>query len=477
MSGDLPKNWILSTLGDVCLKPQYGWTTKSVKTGLLHIIRTTDITSGIINWDTVPFCENEPENKGKYLLKDGDILISRAGSVGYSLLIKSPPHSVFASYLIRFMPLINRNFLSYFLKSPYFWNSISKSKIGIAVPNVNATKLKQISIPIAPLNEQHRIVAKLEELFTKLDVGVEALKQVQAKLKLYRQSVLKAAVEGRLTAEWREQHKDELEPADILLERIQEDMKKKLKKKHLAARSVGTINLPELPKKWVYTTIKSISEDIHYGYTASSSSEYIGPKLLRITDIQNRKVNWTSVPHCNIDSKLRNKYLLKTGDLVFTRTGATVGKSYLIRDDVPEAVFASYLIRVIIHKQVNKDFVYSYFQTPQYWVQIAKKQLGIGQPNINASTLSNLVIPLPPAQEQEAINREIDRLLSIVDEVNLFIESEIKRAQALRQSILKRAFEGKLVPQDPNDEPASILLEKIKAEKAKSKKTNQLEMF
>jgi type I restriction enzyme S subunit len=177
VSGKLPNGWFWSTIGEVCHNPQYGWTTKASEAGSLRIVRTTDITSGVINWDNVPFCEKEPENKEKYLLKDGDIVISRAGSVGYSLLIKSPQHSVFASYLIRFMPIINENFVAYFLKSPYYWNSISETKIGIAVSNVNATKLKKISVPIPPQSEQHRIVAKIEEFFTKLDAGVDALKR------------------------------------------------------------------------------------------------------------------------------------------------------------------------------------------------------------------------------------------------------------------------------------------------------------
>jgi len=198
--------------------------------------------------------------------------------------------------------------------------------------------------------------------------------------------------------------------------------------------------------------------------------------LLRITDIQKGKVIWNNVPFCEIENEIKNKYLLKSGDLVFARTGATVGKSYLIRDDVPEAVFASYLIRVILNEKVDNHFIYSFFQSPQYWVQIVKGQLGIGQPNVNATTLSNLVIPLPPFKEQEMIKIEVDRLLSIADKMDALIELELRHAQSLRQSILKRAFEGKLVLQDPSDEPASVLLEKIKAEKANITKTKQLEM-
>ena len=194
----LPDGWVNTMLGEVCSDTQYGWTTSSKTEGTLYLLRTTDITSGKINWNSVPFCKKEPSEKEKYRLKDGDIVISRAGSVGFSHLIMNPKEAVFASYLIRFKPLIDGQFISYFLKSPSYWNSISEKSIGIAVQNVNATKLRQIAIPLPPLPEQHRIVARIEQLFTNLDAGVDALKAAQVQLKRYRQSVLKSACEGRL---------------------------------------------------------------------------------------------------------------------------------------------------------------------------------------------------------------------------------------------------------------------------------------
>ena len=208
MNGELPKGWVWTSLGDITDNPQYGWTTRAASNGNLHLLRTTDITSGQIDWDSVPFCEEEPENIGKYLLEDGDIVISRAGSVGYSYLLDNPERSIFASYLIRFKPLINRFYLSYFLRSPYYWEAISEKSIGIAVPNVNASKLKQIEIPLPPLAEQQRIVNKIEELFTNLDKGVESLEEVKSKLKVYRQAILKYAMEGKLTEKWREENKE-----------------------------------------------------------------------------------------------------------------------------------------------------------------------------------------------------------------------------------------------------------------------------
>ncbi len=147
---ELPGGWVWTRLGEVCFDPQYGWTTSASSEGELHLLRTTDITSGNIDWITVPFCREEPFDKKKYLLNDGDIVISRSGSVGYSHLIKNPKESIFASYLIRFRSLIDEKFFAYFLKSPSYWNSISEKSLGIAIPNVNASKLKQIFIPLSP---------------------------------------------------------------------------------------------------------------------------------------------------------------------------------------------------------------------------------------------------------------------------------------------------------------------------------------
>ena len=163
---ELPKGWVWTTLQEVCLAPQYGWTTKASPHGTLHLLRTTDITTGSLNWDTVPFCSEEPPDKEKYLLKTGDIVISRAGSVGYSCLVKNPPHAVFASYLIRFrpLPMIDAHYLSFFLKSSFYWNAISAEKTGSTLPGVNATKLKRLPILLPPLPEQRAIAHVLQTI-------------------------------------------------------------------------------------------------------------------------------------------------------------------------------------------------------------------------------------------------------------------------------------------------------------------------
>lgn len=318
-------------------------------------------------------------------------------------------------------------FLYFMCISPQFQKSILDNASATTLPILNKSRFEELFLPLPSLPEQERIVVKLEELFTKLDVGVTALKKVKAELKRYRQSVLKSAFEGTLTEQWRKKNK--------------------------------------LSENRILTTVSEVSDRIHYGYTASADENKVGPKLLRITDIQNNMVNWNSVPYCKIDNEVKKKYLLKEGDLVFARTGATVGKSYLITGKIPEAVFASYLIRLIIKDGIEKKYIYNFFQSADYWSQINKGKIGIGQPNVNAQILSNIKIPLVSYNEQHQIVSEIERRFSVVDEVEQAVEQGLKQSERLRQSILKKAFEGKLVPQDPNDPPAEQLLEQIKAEK------------
>jgi len=227
---ELPKGWVWTRLGEICLEPQYGWTTSAVAEGRLHLLRTTDITSGSIDWNTVPFCKKEPPEKEKYLLKDGDIVISRAGSVGYSHLVKNPEEAIFASYLIRFRPLIVEKYLAFFLKSPSYWNSILEKSLGIAIPNVNASKLKHIAVPLPPLPEQHKIVEEIERRFSVVEQVEKAVEQSLKQAERLRQSILKKAFEGKLVPQ-----DPTDEPASVLLERIKKE-KEKLEAERKAKR-------------------------------------------------------------------------------------------------------------------------------------------------------------------------------------------------------------------------------------------------
>ena len=282
--------------------------------------------------------------------------------------------------------------------------------------------------------------------------------------KTLRQKILDLAIRGKLVPQ-----DPNDEPASVLLERIKAEKERlikegKIKRSKKSAKTSDTPhyeNVPfEVPDNWVWTTVNDISKSIIYGVSESAKSEgkY---KLLRITDIQNNKVDSETVPFTDFDDDKVASYILYDGDIVFARTGATVGKSYLIKGLNQKAIYASYLIRVQTSDLILPEYVKLFFASGHYWEQIELSSVGIGQPNVNGTILGRLNIPLPPFAEQKRIVIEIERWLSLIDQIedgkdNL--QSTIKRTKS---KILDLAIHGKLVPQDPNDEPAIELLRRI----------------
>ena len=359
----------------------------------------------------------------------------------------------------------------------------SVSGVGGSLMRVRMDALWRTRIPLAPLPEQHRIVARIESLLAKLDEGVAALKRAEANLERYRASVLKVAVEGRLTERWRRENPPE-ETGEELLRRILDERRRRWESEQLAKfeakgrkpprdwqakykEPVAPVasGLPELPEGWCWATVDQVAPVIQYGHTASAdSSKLDGPRFLRITDIQDGRVRWSRVPGCAVTEAEATRFRLREGDIVFARTGATTGKSYLIENH-PEAIFASYLIRVGLSPLAHSRYVAAFFQSGSYWAQVERGKRGIGQPNVNARVLAHITLPLPPVLEQVAIAERVARTESAATEISgRFLTDSSKSAAALRQSILKRAFEGRLVPQDPTDEPASALLERIRVD-------------
>ena len=301
--------------------------------------------------------------------------------------------------------------------------------------------------------------------------------------KALRQKILDLAIRGKLVPQ-----DPNDEPASVLLEKIREQKQQmfkegKLKKKDIKNDSIifkGEDNLHykkfadgsvkciedeipfELPEGWEWARLGCITDVIQYGLSnsAESTGDY---RLLRITDIQNDCVNWDTVPFTCTDEP--EKYLLHKNDIVFARTGATVGKSFLITDLPYASVYASYLIRIRLIKGISSNYIYQFFNSYCYWEQVTDKAVGVGQPNCNGTALKELFIPLPPQAEQNRIVPVANNLLKIVDVITFERESLSELIQTTKSKILDLAIRGKLVPQDPNDEPASVLLERIRAEK------------
>lgn len=302
-----------------------------------------------------------------------------------------------------------------------------------------------------------------------MEVGVEALKQAQAALKRYRQSVLKAAVEGRFTVEWREQHKDELEPADKLLERIHEERKAKQGKKYREPVPFDTTDLPELPEGWVWVTLGEIFEP---------SQEKIDPKTISeqpYIGLEHIDKNTGKLLDTGISSEVRStKSKFYNGDLLYGKL-----RPYLNKVCIAECEgVCSTDILVFSRSNFVKNRFFLFRMLRDDFVRYANLNMsGVQHPRVNFKVLSEFSIALPPKNEQEKIIDKVENIFSMIEKVELDLVSNLLRSDNLRQVILKLAFEGKLVPQDPNNEPASVLLERIKAEKSKPKGSKQLEMF
>ena len=343
---------------------------------------------------------------------------------------------------------------------------------------------------------------KLETFFSNFELFADAPNGVQK----LRELILQLAVQGKLVPQ-----NPEDEPAAVLLEKIKEEKERlvkegKIKKsKKLPSVDVGEMAF-DLPEGWEWVYLGQISNDVHYGYTASANHDLIDVRLLRITDIQNNNVNWLTVPGCEIEPDKLPKYELNKGDLLIARTGGTIGKSYLVENLSVRAVFASYLIRIIPTNPFLPKYLKLFLESELYWNQLYAKSMGTGQPNVNATSLKSLIIPLPPLNEQHRIVTKVDALMKLCDELETrsqnkrdrilklgevattklltpttkesfnqhwktisdnfdLLYSTPENVKQLRQAILQLAVMGKLVPQNPDDEPAAVLLEKIKAEK------------
>lgn len=358
---------------------------------------------------------------------------------------------------------------------------------GSTIKYLRISDITKCPVYLVPLNHQKRIVAKIEELFSELDNGIAALKTAREQLKVYRQSVLKHAFEGKLTAKWREDNADKLESPEQLLARIQQEREaryqqqledwetkikdgKKLSKliKPTKIVQVKHEDLPILPIGWAWIEYSGICEKIRNGIAAKPSGEY-GDKIFRISAVRSMEFNLDDIRYLQHPDGQYNDYFLSKGDLVFTRYNGTrdyVGVCAEYKGDgthlypdklIQTRVAVTSIIPSYLEKAINSGGSRKFMEK--------RIRTTAGQSGISGSDVKQMPVPICCKGEQAIIVLHLDRLLSIIKAINEEIENALTKAATLRQSILKKAFSGQLVPQDPSDEPASKLLARIQAEK------------
>ncbi len=326
------------------------------------------------------------------------------------------------AHILKGFGSISNQFICYWLNSVSYRPYVS----GTTRLKLNQAKMKEIACNLPPLNVQKRIVAKIEEVFAKVDAGVEKLKSVAEDLKKYRQSVLHSAFTGKL-------HKT---------------------------------------TDWKQVQLKDVCEVLGgYAFKSTDFSEF-GYQILRMGNIKPFTLNLNEKPVYinNLNKNLVDKYLLQTNDIVITLTGTRRKRDYgyvvLIKED-KHLLLNQRLARVRPLKNINALYLAYALQSEPYQTQFFSYETGnVGQGNVSMKALTDEKIFIPSLPEQEKIVEGIEKRFAVADKLEEAVSNSLKQAEELKQSILKKAFGGRLVPQDPNDEPAQILLDRIKAEKS-----------
>lgn len=361
-------------------------------------------------------------------------------------------------------------------------------------PRVKFDSLGKFAIDLPPRAEQTRIVAKLEELLTDLDAGVDELKAAQKKLKQYRQSLLKSAVEGTLSAEWRAQHTP-TETGAQLLQRILTERRARWEAKQLAKfKEQGkappkdwqkkypepvqpdTTGLQELPKGWVWASGEQLCVFITKGTTPPKNLDISGEKtvpFLRVTNLTDRgELDLTDEVFVSVDT--HQGFLARSavypGDVLMNIVGPPLGQVSVVPSDFPEWNINQAIAIFRAVDGVLPWFICRYLLSPsaQRWLK-ARSKTTAGQTNLTLEVCRSLPFPLPPQDEQKALLHTLEAALSSIVREGGSIAYGLKQSTAQRQNILRAAFAGQLVPQDPNDEPVSVLLERIRVERAERK--------
>jgi type I restriction enzyme S subunit len=489
---DLPENWEWTQLSQLCslLNGDRGKNYPSrdkQSTEGFPFVNAGHLENDRILMEGMNFIDHERFSllrSGKFNV--GDILFCIRGSLGKVALNTNIEHGAIASSLIIVRPHkeIDTKYVLYYLGSPLCTNMIRTFDNGTAQPNLSGKDLGRFEFPVPPYREQLRIVAKIEELLSELDKGVENLKTALAQLNVYRQASLIHAFGGMLTAQWRKENKDKCENGNRLLSRIKRDRevnhqaritewyatngenggKPRPPKAFAPLDGQDMDELPTLPDSGIWEKLGWMTCGVEYG-TATKSSESGSVPVLRMGNIQNAKLDWSDLVYTSDEEEIR-KYSLREGDVLFNRTNSPelVGKTAIYRGERP-AVFAGYLIRVnqipsIVDSQYLNLFLSSHIARKQ---GNRVKTDGVNQSNINGGKLSNYPFPFCSLAEQREIVRLLDEKLSVVDQMEKDANIQIQKADSLRQSILRKAFVGKLVAQNATDEPASTLLERIRS--------------
>ncbi len=474
------------------------------------VLRLADVSiGGVIAAEGLRQIQLPESEREKYRLSEGDLLAFRVNGsphiTGQVIAYSGPGDFAFCDHFIRFRirdNVVLPKFVAYAFRTTPVRSQVTARMVSTAGQNtVSQGTFADVELPLAPLPEQTRIVDAIETQLTRLDAAVAALERVQANLKRYRASVLKAAVEGRLVpteAELARREGRDYEPASVLLERILVERRRRWEASEIAAmkakgkapkddtwkakykvpRAPEAERLPPLPEGWIWTSLGQLAWSAAYGTSTRCGYEGSGEAVLRIPNVSQGAIDLTDLKHAVTPLGIDERDCLDVGDFLVIRTNgsrALIARAAVVREKLsPVHSFASYLIRfrLVLAEPLGR-WLLAYWDAPETRKNLeASAATSAGQYNVSLSSLERQLIPLPPLAEQSRVVALLEETEVVAQRLSALNEDLIRRADRLRQSILKWAFEGKLVDQDPNDEPASVLLDRIRAEREASQKTH-----
>ena len=511
----LPSGWREAPLGDlltvlrgVSYKKQDATTEPAP--GKIPILRATNIAAGL-NFEDLVYVPQEYVSEVQ-LLNLGDMVIAASSGsrhvVGKAAALTVPWVGSFGAFCYGLRPYLQEtaSYISLFLQTSTYRDYVSALSAGVNINNLRREHIEGTPLPVPPLNEQHRIVAKIEELFSELDKGVESLKTARAKLNVYRQAVLKHAFEGKLTAQWREENKDKLETPEQLLARIKQEREahyerqlqewkaavKKCEgsgksgkkpaepKKPLELADVPQdviAKLPHLSEGWLWAHLGDIS-DVSGGLTKNQKRNSLPRKMkyLRVANVYADEILTDDIHEIGVTDSEAKAVALEAGDLLIVEGNGSIGqigRVALWDGELSLCGHQNHLIRTRLLKNFLPRFFLQFLLSPLGRDLIVREASSTsGLHTLSISKVSNLVVPVASSAEESAVVAQIEERLPKVDKTLEDIDTQLVMSEALRQSILKKAFAGQLVEQDPDDEPASVLLDRIRAEREKAEKNN-----
>ena len=445
---------------------QYGYTASALESGKHKLVRITDINDGSVNWDTVPFCDCDVEDK--YLLKDDDILVARTGgTTGKSFIVNNPPNNaVFASYLIRLRlnDKADIDFITYFLNSYAFWSQIIEMKAGSAMPNVNAEKLKTLKLPKCDLKIQKEIisifnnstkingfqflfdkVSSIEQLFfDNKSLSIELIHQLSLVKKL-RQQFLQEAVQGKLVSQ---DPKDE--PASELLKKIKAETLKLISEKKIKKEKellpIKKEEIPfEIPEGWVWCRLGEICIKITDGFHNTPPKVLAGIPYISATHVKSDNIDWEGCHY--VEEKFHRELFIKAypqkGELLVVNIGAGCGTPAIINVDY-EFSFKNTAILKFNQNLVINRLLYYYFLLTKDKIYITLTKGGL-QPFLSLKILNEIYLPLPPIREQIQIIEKIEKLMQTCNELEGSIKQSVSQNEKLLQQVLREALRKEVV--------------------------------